>query len=530
MQRRLIVVLGLGGLVTARVAAAQPDGSQQPPPPEQPPAQPDTPAQPPADPPGNGSGSGVEFHGAEYMQNQYTPPTYAAQPPPPTVNPADIVSQGNDLGYRFGSYGRISAGDDLRGGKPEKILVGSVGPRIVESNYLELDMSYGFVSPRGVKLRPVITLALDGTLFHDTGDFDAKPALRNLFLDAEITKHLTAWVGSRMYRGDDIYLFDYWPLDNQNTVGGGVFYRTRTASGGAIDLAAHGGVNRLNNPFQFEQIQVADPAQGAATVVQLNRQHLVASATATYTTDTVPSHLDLKLKLHGEAHALPSGTFRRDDGSLEPLPSDTGFLIGGEVGAFGLTPEGSNYRRHLNLFARYAKGLAAFDPLSAPTTFGPDLKTKRASELSFGASGAWDAESGNVMIGALARRFVDSTGEDNFDDGWEYAVDARPLVKLAPDWFAGADVSYEARFPRAINPSTLKAEDPAVFQIAPMIVFSPMGPSAYDRPQIRVVYRAAHLNDGALDLYVPDDPRHGHAWVHFIGLQAEWWFNSSTYR
>ena len=25
------------------------------------------------------------------------------------------------------------------------------------------------------------------------------------------------WAGSRMYRGDDIYLLDFWPLDNLNT-------------------------------------------------------------------------------------------------------------------------------------------------------------------------------------------------------------------------------------------------------------------------------------------------------------------------
>jgi hypothetical protein len=56
-----------------------------------------------------------------------------------------------------------------------------------------------------------------------------------------------------------------------------------------------------------------------------------------------------------------------------------------------------------------------------------------------------------------------------------------------------------------------------------------MGPSSYDRPQIRLVYRAAHLNQAALDLYVPDDPRHDHAWQHFLGVAAEWWFNSSTY-
>ena len=98
------------------------------------------------------------------------------------------------------------------------------------------------------------------------------------------------------------------------------------------------------------------------------------------------------------------------------------------------------------------------------------------------------------------------------------------------DFFAGADVSYQARFPRGLNPTTQRAEDPAVFQIAPMFVYSPMGGSGYDRPQLRLVYRAAHRNQAALDEYVPDDPRHRHTWMHFLGIQAEWWFNSYTYR
>ena len=116
------------------------------------------------------------------------------------------------------------------------------------------------------------------------------------------------------------------------------------------------------------------------------------------------------------------------------------------------------------------------------------------------------------------------------DDGWEYAIDVRPLAKLGSDLFAGADISYQARFPRGLNPNTQTAQDPAVFQIAPMLVYSPIGPSGYDRPQIRIVYRAARFNEAARDLFVPDDPRHAYTWTHFLGFQAEWWFNSSTYR
>ena len=128
---------------------------------------------------------------------------------------------------------------------------------------------------------------------------------------------------------------------------------------------------------------------------------------------------------------------------------------------------------------RYAKGLAAFDELAPPTTFGLELKTQRANELTFGLSGNVDLKFGNMMVGALSRRFIDADENSNDpDDGWEYAVDARPLFRVIPDWFVGADLSYQARFPRGINPLTLKAEDASVFQIAPMLVFSPLGPSS----------------------------------------------------
>jgi maltoporin len=429
-----------------------------------------------------------------------------------------------DTGFRFGSYGRVLAGTDLRGGKPEKIAIVAHAPRIVEPSYLELDFSYGFTSERGVKLRPVVTLAFDATLFHDTGDFDAQPALRNMYLDARVDEHLALWVGSRMYRGDDIYLFDYWPLDDLNTVGGGLVYTAKS-----LELAAHVGVNRLNDPFQYQQVEVPNPVQGATTAVQLDRQRMIASVSATYVHPGPPNDVSIKAKVHGQLHALPSGTRERDDGTYEALPSDWGFLVGGELGMYGWSSR-ANERRHLNLYARYAKGLAAFDELAAPTSFGPDLKTTRASELTFGTSGNWDHRAGNAMLGALARRFVDAdTSSRDADDGWEYAIDLRPQLRVRSDVFAGVDVSYQARFPQGINNIVLRAEDPAVFQIAPMLVYSPMGPSSYDRPQLRLVYRAAHLNQAALDLYVPDDIRNTRPWVHYLGLQAEWWWNSSRY-
>ena len=511
--------------LSASLAWAQPEGGS-----------------PPA--PGDGSGSAGSGSGsadaapAKPVETPAPAPAPAPGPvaPPPVASPEPAAEAAppvhKDRGFTFGSYGRVIAGTDLRGGKPESVNVVAHGPRVVEPSYLELEFAYGFETDRGVKIKPVITLAFDGTLFHETGQFDAHPALRNMYLQAEMSPRWSAWVGSRMYRGDDIYLFDYWPLDDINTVGGGVMYRRSLRDGApdAIEITAHAGENRLDHPFQFQEISVANPVQGATTVVQLNRQRLIGSTSAAYITSLTPS-IGLKAKVHAEVHQLPEGTRKRDDGTYENLPADGGTLIGAELSAFDRDTGKHGYRSHLNLFTRYATGLASFDELAPPTSFGPDLKTSKASELTFGLSGNYDSAFGNMMVAALSRRFIDATGSttDNPNNGWEYALDARPLARLATEWFVGGDISYQAKFPDGLNQTTLKAEDPAIFQIAPMLVYSPMGPSSYDRPQLRAVFNAAHLNQGALDGYVPDDPRHAHDWVYFLGLQAEWWFNSSTY-
>ena len=444
---------------------------------------------------------------------------------------APACSDGSFRGFRFGSYSRVAAASDLRGGSPEAVNVVSRGPRIVEPSYLELDLSYGFITKHKQFVRPVITLAFNEALFHDNGEFKTNSAIRNLYLDAWGklgSNSYNVWVGSRMYRGDDIYLFVDWPLDNQNTVGAGA-----KIVASRWNVAGHVGANRLLTPFQFQQIDVANPAQGATTALQLNRQRMVASLTAEgRILDGGERGWSAKAKVHGEFASLASGTRQREDGTAEALPSDVGFRLGAQLAAWlpAAKADPAALNGFGNLFVRYAGGLSAYDDLATPTSFGPDLRTSgRASEITMGMSTGLNAGVGNALFAAKARRFIDAdvNGSDA-DDGWEYVVNARPLAKVTQSLFAGADLSYQVRFPRGINPVSQVASDPAVTQIAPMLVFAPMGGGAFDRPQIRLVYRAAHLNEGARDLYVPDDLRHNNSWVHYLGVQAEWWFNAST--
>ncbi|HET6612222.1 MAG TPA: carbohydrate porin [Kofleriaceae bacterium] len=438
----------------------------------------------------------------------------------PKDPPAATDSDSEALGFGFGSYGRIDAATDLRGGTPEPVSVVAHGSRIVEPSYFEIDLYYRMRPSADVEVTTVTTIASGDVLFHYTGDFDASFAVRNLYAEAVIDDRYGLWVGSRMYRGDDIYLLDYWPLDDVNTLGAGVWAQT-----GAVRSEVHAGVNRLLDPYQFQTRDVRDPEFGDQIIPQLDRQRFITTAKVTY--QYVHPLVSTKLKLYGEAEMLPSGTRLLPDDSPEKLPGDFGWTLGAELAAW-MPDRGAT---HANLFVRFSEGLTAFDELAVPAGFDRERQVfPGASELVIGASANFEYRYGGVLAGGYARRFADADPNSaDRDDGWEYILDTRPTFFIGRGLGAGVDVSYQVRFPEGIDPTELIALDPAVFQIAPMAIYSPFGTGSYARPQFRFVYRAAHLNRGARDLYAIDDPRRDRPWVHYLGVQAEWWFNS-TYR
>ncbi len=440
-----------------------------------------------------------------------------------TLSATETVAGDRDrLGFVFGSYGRIGVGTDLRGSTPEPVAVVLKGSRIVEPSYMETDLHYRMRTARGVGVKTVTTLAFAGDPFHYTGEFDTHLAVRNLYAQADLPSGLALWIGSRMYRGDDIYLLDYWPLDDVNTLGGGLMYRRDR-----LDAAVHVGANRLLDPFQYQERAVTDPVFGSTEIVVLDRQRMVASATGAYRLlDPAVNGIGMKAKLYFEAQALPSGSRLLEDDSRESLPSDFGWTAGGQLGLWGFG-EGLS---HANLFVRFSQGLTAFDELQLPEGFDVTKKTfPGASELVLAVSANYEfLDRGGAMLGGYARRFVDADPNTaDRDDGWEYIIDVRPHYALVGNLEAGVDLSYQVRFPRGLSPTMLIPLDPAVFQVAPMLIYSPFGVGSYDRPAFRLVYRAADLNEGARDLYPLEDPRRDRKWVHYLGIQAEWWFNSS---
>lgn len=431
---------------------------------------------------------------------------------------------GKDTGFHFGSYGRVLAAGDGHGASAKPINVVSHGTRLEESTYLELDLYYKMRFADDIMVRTVTTLGFQDDLFHYSGDWTSALAIRNLYVDATgiFHKGLTFWAGSRQYRGDDIYLLDYWPLDNLNTIGGGVMFRHL---GMMFDL--HGGVNRLRDGYQYQVVPVPGLNNTSEDVTLLDRQRFISSMKAGYKFGGKGGALGLKIMGYAELHMIGAGTYNAhlEEARQIDLPSDQGWLVGAQLGAWGFGQRAT----HVNLFLRYAQGLAAYGELAVPWGVSNTRTTDGAKEFLLALSGNYEWRMLGVLVGGYARYFKNaSVNTDDWDNGWEYILTARPQVALHKNFAQAVEVSYQGKWPFGLEPRTSTVQRPGItkLSIIPIIRF---GESTYDRPQIRLVYTMALLNRGARLAYNPEDPRFDRKVQHYIGLQAEWWYNS-TYR
>jgi len=423
--------------------------------------------------------------------------------------------------FEFGSYGRVGAGSDLRGGAGEQTTVVTHGPRLLESPYAELEFRSLLGRPTEARFRVVATLALNGELFHYTGDFQSRLAVRNLYAEAQdvFVPGLFLWAGSRMYRGDDVYLLDYWPLDNLNTLGGGAIYLR-----GRFEGALQVGVNRLTDPYQFELVQAPAPTFGSREFAFLDRQRTVASARALYYLRPDSPGLRPKVKLSAEGHHLPAGTYRNEaDHTEEPLPHDYGWVVGGQVGAWNFGPHS-----HANLFLRVGGGLGAYDTMALPSGFDVHKQVAGARDVVCAFSGNYERGRLGLQLGAYLRRFHEASrlpyNPNNFLEG---VIDARPYVFLGKYFRQAFDLSWQRRSPDGLDPETGVHQTPQLFTVAAMPAVSLFGGGTYDRPELRLIYAATFRNQAARYLYAVDDPHRRRRVEHYLGLSVEGWFNSS---
>ena len=441
-----------------------------------------------------------------------------------------------DDGFHFGTYGRVQASTDFDGRPGDDTNVVAHGARLMEGPYLELDFGYNIHADDGFGVRVLATLAFFEEFFHFTGEPVQAVAMRNLYAEAEhfLPVDLRLWIGSRMYRGDDIYLLDYWPLDNLNTWGGGLQW-----DGYGLQLKWLMGVNRLLNDYQFERVSV--PATfGADEITLMERQKLLTSMKATYHLFNLIDDFSMKFSLYGEYHRLPAGDFEYSEENAEyfeefalnvqsdyrpELPSDHGGVIGAQLGLWGF---GEN--SHLNLFFRYAWDLAAYGEWAVPWGVALDRTASGARELVMATSFNWESRWVGVMAGWYTRYFEDADrNRYDLDDYWEGILVARPAVFVTRHFHQMFEVSHQWKYPNGLGPGDDRRNTPHVTQLSVIPALS-LDRGMYRRPQFRLVYTASHLNGDARDLFPAWDARRDYGWQHFFGAQVEWWLDSASYQ
>jgi len=452
-------------------------------------------------------------------------------PPLPPAAPAQAAGppQGAEMplrdtpttGFSFGSYGRVGIATDLRGRLGRQANIAAFASRLDLAPYMEIQFNYDW-RMRGTRWRAVTTIAANDSLFHFTGRFDGTFAVRNLYLEERGALHdaLSLWAGSRMYRGDDVYLLNWWPLDNLNMVGAGA----RFEPGEHLTLQAAVGMNRLDDPYQLQTIQVT-PREGfgPVTALLLDRPRLITVAKASWYFDGRGARAGMKATLYGEFHTMPEGVRQTSErGERILLPSDQGYVVGAQWGLYS----GNNF---VNVFVRWAEGLGAYGELRVPAVRDSIRTSARAQEFRVAMSANWEHGMFALMGGAYARYFRDADpGVLSRDAMWEGAVVARPIVWLGQYAGIAGELSFEHVSYNALDPETGDgAVQGSLFRAGIVPFVSPGGRGSYTRPHLQLIYLMTARDAGARRLYAPGDPFGFNDIEHYLGVTTEWWFNSS---
>ena len=135
----------------------------------------------------------------------------------------------------------------------------------------------------------------------------------------------------------------------------------------------------------------------------------------------------------------------------------------------------------------------------------------------------------DLIAGAYVDWFSDAdTVNYDGDDYYEGTISLRPSYRVAGGYKQAFEFSYQGHRSNGLSPRTDTFLVPAILKAAVIPTLS-AGTGPFARPELRLIYEISVLNDGAQEQYPVEDVRRRGAIHHYLGIGAEWWFNSSTY-
>ncbi|MGJ5641036.1 carbohydrate porin [Formosa sp. S-31] len=446
----------------------------------------------------------------------------------------------NNKSFNLGSYGRVGVGWTFDNGEAvgrslNLLNMGSIGGRLEEQDYLELAPNFNFRPKEGdaTKIHVQVRLSVYATSLTSIGNSSTTSigglnfALPEIYAEARNIggKDLNLWIGSRLYRGEDVHVADHFYFNDHSGQGVGVEYKkSRFAT---IFVASTDTTSTLP-PYFYLNIKTG-------TLSAALRQRTVFVSEQDFDLNENNSITAL-----AEFHYMGDGDSDNElteEGDVEHavnFPSDIGFVAGVRYKrSFKKLREGS----YNNLTVRYGSGIAnGGDGGLSKTwlTFGaPDslsLNFKGAYSLAvvnntiLNVSDTYAVNAYMILTsskGAADSNHMAPTYFENevFNRKLDFAIGARNEFFISDYFHVLGELHYSQR-KDGENPTASMTK----LSIAP--VYVPTGlRDIWARPHLRFVASVARYNDYAMEnSYSPYLLATGaRRWGYYLGFKAEWW-------
>lgn len=443
---------------------------------------------------------------------------------------ADLPSDNVDfmfygrMGIGWTASGQVVAGKYMNLGDHK-----AIGGRLEEGDYLEPGIRYHIKKAKSEDDTSVDLVtdyevfSLNGAIVSDLGNGDISdikimPLQAYVQANNVLTRGLSLWIGSNLYRKNDIHICDYFYFNSLPGQGIGAYY-------GGLDVAVL--TQTGASSFFATDLDAGMPAPATPAVVQRERTMFIAQYKVPLGIGT--SYVQGLGELHvvpksGDANRdAPAGVNPRDHGAVGGVKlhldlgndnfSDGSVRYGSRI-ANGAESGGSTYATFgqpgLDGTYRGAFGLEIvehflwnLDKLVSINGYGT-LHFSRGSTSYVGQPSAVDP---GALVAVPNNRLDYSFGAR----GTFYATDQLHVI---------TEATFQARKDEGLATGTA-----VKLSLAPTVV--PTGErSAWARPEMRLIYTLGLYNQAAVDQRMSPylQTMGPNKVAHFLGARTEWWF------
>jgi len=428
------------------------------------------------------------------------------------------------MGIAWGPSGQVVAGKYMNLGDHK-----AIGGRLEEGDYLEPGIRYHIKKAQkdGDTTVDLVTdfeiFSLNGAIISDlaNGDIsDIKIMPLQAYIEAKnvLSPGLTLWIGSNLYRKNDIHICDYFYFNSLPGQGVGAYY-------GGLDVAVL--TQTGASSFFATDLNAGMPAPVTPAIVQRERTMFIGQYKVPFGAGTT------YVQGLGEFHVVPRSGDAKRDAPDNVNPADYG-AVGGvklhlDLGG-GVFSDAS--ARIGNRIANGAEsGGSTYQTFGQPSIDGSYRGAYGVELVEHFQWNVGDMVSVNGYATAHYSRGSTSyvPPQDTMDPSavlavpntrLDYSFGARPTFYLSDQLHLITEGTFQARKDEG------RATGTAVkLSVAPTVV--PTGErSNWARPEMRLIYTLGLYNQAAVDQRMsPWLQTMGPSKIaHFLGVRTEWWF------